>query len=97
MGLSGSETDPFKPTFTQDVFRLEICGPEEDNLSIIDVPGIFKNTASGLTTKLDMEMVKKMVLGYMRKPRSRKCGHSHTRSSRWRRSAIPRKFAPWEC
>ncbi|KAI3204535.1 hypothetical protein DTO012A7_1913 [Penicillium roqueforti] len=86
MGLSGSETDPFKPTFTQDVFRLEICGPEEDNLSIIDVPGIFKNTASGLTTKLDMEMVKKMVLGYMRKPRSRKCGHSHTRSSRWRRN-----------
>ncbi|KAJ5796163.1 Dynamin [Penicillium psychrosexuale] len=70
MGLSGSETDPSKPTFTQDVFRLEICGPEEDNLSIIDVPGIFKNTTSGLTTKWDMEMVKDMVLGYMRNPRS---------------------------
>ncbi|CRL24314.1 Interferon-induced Mx protein [Penicillium camemberti] len=70
MGLSGSENDTFKPTFTQDVFRLEICGPEEDNLSIIDVPGIFKNTTAGLTTKQDMEMVKDMVLGYMRNPRS---------------------------
>lgn len=70
MGLSGSEPDPFRPTFTQDVFRLEICGPEEDNLSIIDVPGIFKNTTAGLTTKQDMEMVKDMVLGYMCNPRS---------------------------
>lgn len=70
MGLSGSENDTFKPTFTRDVFRLEICGPEEDNLSIIDVPGIFKNTTAGLTTKQDMEMVKDMVLGYMRNPRS---------------------------
>lgn len=70
MGLSGSENDTFKPTFTRDVFRLEICGPEEDNLSIIDVPGIFKNTTVGLTTKQDMEMVRDMVLGYMRNPRS---------------------------
>ncbi|CAI7625749.1 unnamed protein product [Penicillium palitans] len=70
MGLSGSENDTFKPTFTRDVFRLEICGPEEDNLSIIDVPGIFKNTTAGLTTKQDMEMVKDMVLCYMRNPRS---------------------------
>ncbi|OQE03259.1 hypothetical protein PENSOL_c001G05377 [Penicillium solitum] len=70
MGLSGSENDTLKPTFTRDVFRLEICGPEEDNLSIIDVPGIFKNTTAGLTTKQDMEMVKDMVLGYMRNPRS---------------------------
>ncbi|KGO63436.1 Dynamin [Penicillium expansum] len=70
MGLSGSENDTFKPTFTRDVFRLEICGPEEDNLSIIDVPGIFKNTTAGLTTKQDMEMVRDMVLGYMRNPRS---------------------------
>lgn len=70
MGLSSSKEEIFKPTFTQDVFRLEICGPEEDNLSIIDVPGIFKNTTDGLTTKKDMNMVKNMVLGYMRNPRS---------------------------
>ncbi|KGO74725.1 Dynamin [Penicillium italicum] len=70
MGLSNSKDEIFKPTFTQDVFRLEICGPEEDNLSIIDVPGIFKNTTDGLTTKKDMKMVKEMVLSYMRNPRS---------------------------
>jgi hypothetical protein len=39
-------------------------------LSIIDVPGIFKNTTDGLTTKQDMKMVKDMVLSYMRNPRS---------------------------
>ncbi|OQE05795.1 hypothetical protein PENVUL_c022G00686 [Penicillium vulpinum] len=66
----GSENDTSKPTFTRDVFRLEICGPEEDNLSIIDVPGIFKNTTAGLTTRQDMDMVNDMVLGYMRNPRS---------------------------
>ncbi|KAL2700746.1 hypothetical protein AAEP93_007565 [Penicillium crustosum] len=60
----------FQASFTQDVFRLEICGPEEDNLSIIDVPGIFKNTTDGLTTKKYVKMVKDMVLSYMRNPRS---------------------------
>ncbi|CAI7672544.1 unnamed protein product [Penicillium crustosum] len=70
MGLSSSKEEIFKPTFTQDVFRLEICGPEEDNLSIIDVPGIFKNTTDGLTTKKYVKMVKDMVLSYMRNPRS---------------------------
>ncbi|KAJ6188349.1 hypothetical protein N7519_003257 [Penicillium mononematosum] len=70
MGLSRSREEILKPTFTQDVFRLDICGPEEDNLNIIDVPGIFKNTTDGLTTKQDMKMVKDMVLSYMRNPRS---------------------------
>ena len=70
MGLSRSREESSKPTFTLDVFRLDICGPEEDNLSIIDVPGIFKNTTHGLTTKQDMDLVKDMVLSYMRNPRS---------------------------
>ncbi|OQE29056.1 hypothetical protein PENFLA_c004G01643 [Penicillium flavigenum] len=70
MGLSRSREEIFKPTFTLDVFRLDICGPEEDNLSTIDVPGIFKNTTDDPTTKQDMKMVKDMVLSYMRNPRS---------------------------
>lgn len=72
MGLSKHDSDraDVKPTFSKDVFRLEICGPEEDHLSVIDVPGIFKNTTDGLTSKTDIEVVRNMVWGYMENPRS---------------------------
>ena len=69
MGVS-SQPDNLKSTFSNDVFRLEICGPDEDHLSVIDVPGIFKNTMPGLTSKTDIHLVRNMVLEYMRNPRS---------------------------
>lgn len=53
MGVS-SPPDSLRSTFSNDVFRLEICGPDEDHLSVIDVPGIFKNTTPGLTSKADI-------------------------------------------
>ncbi|PLB39905.1 dynamin family protein [Aspergillus candidus] len=59
-----------KSTFSNDVFRLEICGPDEDHLSVIDVPGIFKNTVPGVTSKADIQLVHNMVVGYMKNPRS---------------------------
>ncbi|KAJ5766597.1 Dynamin [Penicillium nucicola] len=59
-----------KATFSNSVLRLEICGPEEDHLSVIDVPGIFKATIPGITTKEDIVLVREMVFGYMRNPRS---------------------------
>lgn len=76
MGLSSpndtdTDTDEgMKPTFSKDVLRLEISGPNEDHLSVIDVPGIFKNTTSRATSKADIQMVRDMVLGYMKNPRS---------------------------
>ncbi|PLB49900.1 vacuolar sorting protein VPS1, dynamin [Aspergillus steynii IBT 23096] len=69
MGLSPSD-NPTRSTFSNDIFRLEICGPSEDHLTVIDVPGIFMNTTPGKTTRKDMEMVKDMVHGYMKNPRS---------------------------
>jgi hypothetical protein len=69
MGLSTSKTDG-NPTFSNNVLRLEICGPEEDHLSVIDVPGIFRLTTPGVTTNEDKNMVREMVLEYMRNPRS---------------------------
>ncbi len=38
-------------TFPNGFLRLEISGPKEDHLSVIDVPGIFKRTTSRVTTK----------------------------------------------
>ena len=50
-----------KQTFSRDVLRMEISGPEQEHLSVIDVPGIFKNTTSGVTTKTDMALVRDIV------------------------------------
>lgn len=69
MGLSSSENDG-KPTFSNNVLRLEISGPEEQHLSVIDVPGIFRSPTHGRTTKSDIDMVRKMVSHYMKNPRS---------------------------
>ena len=69
MGLIPDETK-LKSVFSSDILRLEIAGPKEDHLSVIDVPGIFKRTTSGVTTKSDMEMVERIVYGYMKNPRS---------------------------
>jgi hypothetical protein len=69
MGVESTDDGP-KTTFSEDVLRLEICGPYQEHFSVIDVPGIFKRTTQGVTTKADMSMVDDMVHGYMRNPRS---------------------------
>lgn len=68
MGLVSDESG-LRSTFSNDILRLEITGPNEEHLSVIDVPGIFKRTTSGVTTKADMEMVESMVYSYMKNPR----------------------------
>lgn len=68
MGLDSS--DPNRKTFSIDVLKIEICGPDQEHLSVIDVPGIFKKTTEGLTTKSDMDMVRNMVSNYMKTPRA---------------------------
>lgn len=71
MGLSSNNNDGIpKPTFSNDVLLLEISGPEQEHLSVIDVPGIFKSTTEGVTTKADIQLVRNMVKGYMDNPRS---------------------------
>ncbi|KAJ4367197.1 hypothetical protein N0V83_007727 [Neocucurbitaria cava] len=59
-----------EPTFSSDVLCLEISGPDQEHLSVIDVPGIFKSTTEGVTTKADIQLVRNMVRGYMDNPRS---------------------------
>nr|POE78436.1 interferon-induced gtp-binding protein mx1 [Quercus suber] len=71
MGLTnGGDTGEAKSTFSNDVLRLVVSGPSQEHLSVVDVPGIFKSTTAGLTTKADITLVKDMVLTYMRNPRS---------------------------
>ncbi|KAK2734869.1 hypothetical protein FQN57_001432 [Myotisia sp. PD_48] len=71
MGLSETlDHSGQRETFSRDVLQLKICGPEEDHLTVIDVPGIFKNTTEGITSKDDINMVRDMVYDYMKNPRS---------------------------
>ena len=39
MGLASDQSGP-KSTFSNDVLRVEITGPNQEHLSVIDVPGI---------------------------------------------------------
>ncbi|OQE06918.1 hypothetical protein PENVUL_c016G00528 [Penicillium vulpinum] len=67
-GLQGArDREPF---FFCCVLQLEIRGPNESHLSVIDVPGIFKNTTFNRTTKHDITLVRNMVLRYMESQRS---------------------------
>jgi GTP-binding protein EngB required for normal cell division len=70
MGLSKKDSDDGLPAFSSDVLRLEICGPNEHHLSVIDVPGTFENTTPGFTTDEDKAMINRMVDNYMKNPRS---------------------------
>ncbi|KAJ5348481.1 Dynamin [Penicillium brevicompactum] len=69
MGLSTAEDDG-RPTFSKSVLQLVIEGPNENHLTVIDVPGIFKNTTSGRTTKNDIELVRNMTLQCIANPLS---------------------------
>jgi len=70
MGLS-KQVDGVTPLiFSDDVLSLEVCRPEQEHLSIIDVLGIFKKTTEGVKSKADIHMVRSIVLAYMKNPRS---------------------------
>jgi hypothetical protein len=70
MGLGDKDRKGDRGTFSEDVLRLEICGPDQEHFSVVDVPGIFRKTTEGITTNTDKEMVKAMVRRYMDNPRS---------------------------
>lgn len=67
MGILGrdEEGSVYNRAFSDDVLRVELSGPDHDNLSIIDVPGIFRVPTPGVTTKEDIELVKGMVRTYI--------------------------------
>lgn len=56
--------------FSDDVLVVELSGPDHDNLSIIDVPGIFRSEINGRTTKEDIPLVKNMVRSYIQDERT---------------------------
>ncbi|OHE94763.1 dynamin family protein [Colletotrichum orchidophilum] len=69
MGLRSNE-DSEGASFSKDVLRVEICGPHEEHLTVIDVPGIFENAQDGISTARDVTLVKSMVKDYIKDSRT---------------------------
>ena len=63
MGLSDAKL------FSTDILRLEICGPSQPHLTMVDLPGLFR-ARSGEQTLADAAVVRSMVLSYAKRPRS---------------------------
>ncbi|KAH8730768.1 interferon-induced GTP-binding protein Mx2 [Phaeosphaeriaceae sp. PMI808] len=70
MGIRTDISSAVGTIFSEDILKIEICGPEEDYLTVIDVPGIFRNPTDGITTKDDIQLVQNMVKGYIKNSRT---------------------------
>ncbi|OAR00485.1 hypothetical protein LLEC1_00810 [Akanthomyces lecanii] len=66
MGIRTAQNPDGTKTFSEDVLKIEKCGPNEDYLTVIDVPGIFRITTNNVTTETDKAMVRSMVQKYIR-------------------------------
>ncbi|KAK0637184.1 P-loop containing nucleoside triphosphate hydrolase protein [Bombardia bombarda] len=72
MGIRSGPTkdDTTLPTFSDDILKIEISGPDKPHLTVIDVPGLFQVTDEGHTTDLDKTMIENMVRRYMENERT---------------------------
>ncbi|KAL8945457.1 MAG: hypothetical protein Q9211_000022 [Gyalolechia sp. 1 TL-2023] len=69
MGIGVSSLGTQK-SFSDDVLKIEVSGPDQQHLSVVDVPGIFRKVTEGVTTQLDITNVRAMVERYMENSRS---------------------------
>lgn len=69
MKVSDSKDDGL-PTFSNHVLRVDICGPQEDHSSVIDVPEIFRNVILREFTREGLRLMHDMVQADMKNSRS---------------------------
>ena len=65
-----SDESGSKSIFSNNILRLKISSPNKDYLSVINITDIFKQTISRVITKLDIEIVKRIVYYFIKNPRS---------------------------
>jgi hypothetical protein len=63
MGIVGPSQplEPSQSTFSDDLLSIELCGPDKQNLSIIDILGIFGTPTEGVITVNDMALVRRII------------------------------------
>jgi hypothetical protein len=64
MGINGNDK-----VFSTDILRVEISGPSQPHLTMVDMPGLFL-AGNKHQTEDDSKLVESLVLSYMREPRS---------------------------
>ncbi|KAK8001160.1 P-loop containing nucleoside triphosphate hydrolase protein [Apiospora marii] len=64
MGLDGGDA-----VFSADVLRVEVSGPTQPHLTIVDLPGLFL-AGNKDQSEADAKLVESLVFSYMKKPRS---------------------------
>ncbi|OCL03244.1 putative dynamin [Glonium stellatum] len=70
MGIRTDTSSGVGTVFSEDILKIELCGPDQDYLTVIDVPGIFRNPTEGITTKNDIQLVQNMVKEYIKNDRT---------------------------
>lgn len=56
-------------TFSKDLLRVEVSGPDRPHLTIVDLPGLI-HSETKQQSAADVELVQELVEGYMKEPRS---------------------------
>ena len=56
-------------TFGRDILRVELSGPKQPHLTLVDLPGLF-HAGNKLQSTSDAKAVKQLVQSYMKKSRS---------------------------
>ncbi|PKX97711.1 dynamin-like protein [Aspergillus novofumigatus IBT 16806] len=72
MGVPGPDTEDPKnldKRFSDDILRIEIFGPQHQNLSVVDVPGLFHNPTDDQTEE-DRETIRKLIKSYLNDKRT---------------------------
>lgn len=69
MGIRTTDNPQGTRNFSENVLKIEKCGPTEDYLTVIDVPGIIRATDDH-TVSRDIPLVGYMVENYIRDPQS---------------------------
>lgn len=64
MGIDGDTK-----AFSDDVLRIELSGPHQPHLTLVDLPGLF-SAGNRAQSDSDAEAVRSLVLSYMQNPRS---------------------------
>ncbi|KAG0645619.1 Interferon-inducible Mx [Hyphodiscus hymeniophilus] len=72
MGIPGpGETlGSSQSTFSDDMLSIELCGPDKQNLSILDIPGIFRTPTEGVTTEDDIALVRIIMYRHIKDERT---------------------------
>jgi hypothetical protein len=63
MGISG----PSNSSFSKDILRIEITGPDRPHLTVVDLPGLI-HTENKAQSSADVKLVSEMVESFMKSP-----------------------------